>query len=387
MEVSETEGRKHDLDSDSSVSPMVRESAKLWSRPIEDGSGFEQEFAEYNHYILRKVLFIAVCLILAFVSVGYSLTVGAFDIGFFETYGIIWDHITGNVTNVLYDHVIMQLRMPAIATAFITGAGLAVCGVAMQSILKNPLADPYTTGVSSGAGFGATIAIVYGATFVSGDYSLVLNAFIFALIPTAIIAMVSKLKNASPTVMIMSGIAVMYIFNACTTVMKLWATDESLGAIFRWQVGSVSATTWEQIPIMLVFVLIGIILLQFVSSKINLLSTGDENAKAMGLNVEKFRILCLILVALVSAAVVSFTGLIGFVGLVAPHIVRLFIGPDNKYLLPASAAFGAALLVAAYTVGISIIEPTVLQVGVITAFMGGPLFLWLIIRKDSTIWG
>ncbi len=383
-------GRYYDLDNDSHVSDFVRRSAKKWSEPIPQEDVVDRRLNEYQRYLVRKILFIIFCTVLMFVCVGITVTIGAYDIGFWETYRIIWNHVLGilpsDPLDVTKDFVVVQLRMPSVVTAVVAGAGLAVCGVAMQSTLKNPLADPYTTGVSSGAGFGASLALALDMTLISGEYSLVVNAFVFALIPTAAMIFVAKIRNASPTTMIMAGIAIMYIFNACTTMVKFWADDETISAIFRWQVGSVSGTTWEQIAIMAVVVIAGTIAIWILSRKINLLATGDENAKAMGINAEQLRIICLVIVALISAGIVSFTGLIGFIGLVAPHIVRLFIGADNRYLVPASAAFGAALLVFAYAVSIWLIEPITLQVGVVTAFLGGPMFLWLIVRNKGSAW-
>lgn len=179
----------------------------------------------------------------------------------------------------------------------------------------------------------------------------------------------------------------MYIFNAMSTVLKLWSDPEALSALYRWQVGTLGGIGWDSVEIMLAFTTIGCIISMLLSRELNLLSAGDENARALGIDAEKIRILCFVVVALMSASIVSFTGLIGFVGLVAPHVVRLFIGADNKYLIPASAFFGAALLVVSDIIGRTALSPTILQVGVVTAFLGGPLFLWLIIRKDTKVWG
>lgn len=256
----------------------------------------------------------------------------------------------------------------------------------MQSILKNPLADPYTTGVSSGALFGATLAMALSVGLVN-RYVIVMDAFVFSLIPTLVIIMVAKIKNASPTVMIMSGIAVMYIFNACTTVLKLMMDPNSLASIYEWQVGSLTLANWDDIPIMAVTVLIGWIVLQALTRTLNKMNAGDDSARSMGVNVETVRIACLVVVAVMSAIIVSFTGLIGFVGLVSPHIARIFISSDNRFLLPASALFGAALLLIADFVGRTIIAPATLQVGVIMAFIGGPMFLWLIAKRNSKVWG
>lgn len=329
----------------------------------------------------------AVCVVIMIFVAGTAITIGNFSIGILESYEVIWNHITGNKIDEQLDFIVIDLRLPRIVTGIVAGAGLAVAGVAMQSILKNPLADPYTTGVSSGAGFGATLAITLGVSFSTGQYAIVINAFLFALVPAFVIMSVAKMKNASPTVMIMAGVAIMYIFNAMTTVLKLWAKPDDLAGVYKWQVGTLASTSWSDIALIAVVVIIGIIAIQYLSRKLNVLATGDENAKALGINVDNLRIICMLLVACVSATVVSFTGLIGFVGLVAPHVVRLFIGADNRYLVPASCLFGAALMISADLIGRTILAPTVLQVGVITSFLGGPLFLWLIIRRKEDIWG
>ena len=157
--------------------------------------------------------------------------------------------------------------------------------------------------------------------------------------------------------------------------------------MLEWQVGSIGGIEWKNIPVMLVITVIGFVIIQILSRKLNVLATGEDNAKALGVDVDNLRTLTMALVALVTATVVSFTGLIGFIGLVAPHISRIVIGADNRYLVPASALFGAALLIAADIVGKTVIAPAVLPVGVITAFLGGPLFLFLILRNKSEIWG
>jgi iron complex transport system permease protein len=186
--------------------------------------------------------------------------------------------------------------------------------------------------------------------------------------------------------MIMFGIGLMYIFNAFTTVLMLWSSPEDLAAVYQWQVGSLAKVDWDDIPYMLAVVIPGAIIIQFLSGKLNVLATGDDNAKALGINPHHMRILLLGLTGLISAAVVSFTGIIGFVGLVTPHIVRIFIGADNRYLIPASALFGGMLMVVADLLGRSIIPDATLPVGVVMAFIGGPTFIWLLLRKGNKAW-
>ena len=380
----------NEIDYDPRISGKVRSAVSKWTSPMED-CRYGSEFEDYHKYIYRKWIFIIFCVVIVVVVMGIAVTVGPYDIGFLDSYSIIWNHlvslITGEEISGLDDHIVVQLRMPRVVVGIIAGAGLAVAGAVMQSTLLNPLADPYTTGVSSGASFGATLAMTMGITVATGAYAIVVNAFLFSLIPTAMILLVSKLKNSSPTTMIMAGIAVMYVFNAMTTVLMLWADPNQLEEVYNWQVGSLSRSSWEEIPIMLVVTFVGIIVVQFMSRKLNVLATGDDLSNALGVDANRMRIILLATISLVSAAIVSFTGLIGFVGLVTPHIVRLFIGADNRYLIPASAVAGAALLVCADLVGRVVLYPVVLQVVVVMAFVGGPMFLWLIMRRNSRVWG
>lgn len=372
------------------LSDTVMQAVRGWSEPDTDDEAYDETISVYRKYIARKWTFMVACVVVIICVAGYAVTIGAYDIKFFEAYQIMWDHLIGRVPTdeigVTKDYIVVTLRTPRIAVGIIAGAGLAVAGVVMQSTLLNPLADPYTTGISSGASFGATLAMTMGVTVASGQYSIVLNAFIFALVPMCVILFVAKIKNSSPTVMIMAGIAVMYIFNACTTVMMLWANPNDLQQVYEWQVGSVSRVTWDSVPVMLAITVIGIIVMQLMSKKLNVLATGEDNANALGVNASQLRMINLLVVSLVTASIVSFTGLIGFVGLVSPHIARIFIGSDNRYLIPCSAVLGSALLVGADLVGRVIVAPATLQVGVVMAFLGGPMFLWLIMRKKSHVW-
>lgn len=366
---------------------LVARAARLWCTEEDLGHTDEREAVrEYRTSVLKKMTFTIVCVVAAVITGGLSLGYGSVDIPFTKCYEILWNHITGNIGDKLNDYIVTQERLPRILTALVTGAALAVAGCVMQSVLKNPLADPYTTGISSGAGFGATIAIVAGITLMSGEYSTVINAFIFSLVPMGIIVGVSRMKGSNPTTMIMAGMAVMFIFNAVTTVFKLMADPDKLAELYAWTVGTVADTDWDSVPLMIFVTVACTIVVQMMSTKLNVLATGDDNAKAMGLDVENLRMVLLVLVSLMVASVVSFTGLIGFVGLVAPHVCRMFVGADNRYLVISSAMFGAVLLEVADLAGRTVIAPAELQVGVVTAFIGGPMFLYLILRQRKSAW-
>jgi iron complex transport system permease protein len=186
--------------------------------------------------------------------------------------------------------------------------------------------------------------------------------------------------------MVMSGIALMYMFNAVSAIFKIMADPKDLAALYAWQLGSISSCSWGDIGIVFAAMVPCILALQVYTSKINLLASGDDYAKSMGVNVASLRNVCLLIVTVMTAILVSFTGLIGFVGLVAPHICRIFIGSDNRYLLPASVFFGALIVVLSDTVGKIAFQPYELQVGIITAFLGAPLFLYLVMKTRRASW-
>ena len=348
----------------------------------------DQMAASYQRYVARKILFIVVCIVAVIFVIGYAATIGSANMTAVEVYETIFNHFfrPGSI-DVTDDWVVFTVRLPRILTGMVAGASLGVAGAAMQSMMKNPLADPYTTGISSGASFGATLALGLGITFgLSGSFGLIAMAFVFSLIPAAVIILVSSMRHTSAATMILAGIAVMYLFNACTTIIKLTLSEQSLSAVFQWSIGDLSGSTWESFEVISIFCIIGGAVLMAMSKKLNILITGDKNATALGLDAHKLRIVLLVVISLMAASVVCFTGIIGFVGLVAPHIVRIFLGSDNRYLIPASAAFGAVLLMVSDLISRVIIAPTFLPVGVITAFIGCPMFMWLLIRARKSMW-
>jgi iron complex transport system permease protein len=374
------------IENDRILSTDVVNSVKEWSSDLTGDSGFSETVKTFNSSIKFKILFILASVAIIIVATSYAVTVGALDIGFLEVYKIIFDHLTGNITSP-YDYIVWNVRLPRVVAGIIGGAGLAVCGAIMQSVLKNPMADPYTTGVSSGAMFGATVGMTLGFAAALGNNSVVILAFVFSLVPTLVIAGMSKFSNTTPTTVIMAGIGIMYIFNAFTTVLMLNADSSDLNRIFYWQTGSLSLINgWSSIPVMFGLVTAGLVISMFLSGKLNVLATGDDSAKALGINADRMRLICLLLVGLVSASIVSYTGLIGFVGLVCPHIVRMFIGADNRYLIPAVALFGGALMLIADVIGKIVISPSVLPVGVVMSFIGGPVFLWMVLRRSDKAW-
>ena len=368
----------------------ISQNETLYSDWDTDDDKDDEIDTECRKSTVRKIAFIFACFVSIIVAMGLIITYGEYPIPFGDVYSIIWNHITDGVPSdpieYLRDYVVCDLRLPRVVVAIIGGFGLAVAGTVMQSTLKNPMADSYTTGVSSGAAFGATLSMVAGITLFSTNAGMLVSAFIFSLAPTFMIIIITKFKKVSATSMILAGLAVMYIFNACTTTLKLWADPDALSSIYRWQVGTLNNMLWSDVPLMLVITVVGSIVILFLSNKINILSSGDETAKSLGINAQKLRVICLVIVSLITASIVCHTGTIGFVGLVAPHIARIFIGSDNRFLIPAAGAFGALLMMISDIIGRTILAPSILEVGVVTAFIGGPMFLYLIIKQKKEVW-
>ena len=375
------------VDEDPLISSDVNASITAWDAGVDDtDDSLLGTIKEYSRLIKMKYLFILVCLILIIVSISVSVTIGSYDIPFLKVYSLIIEHILGTVSpeDSIADYVVWDLRLPRIITGIFGGAALAVAGAVMQSVLKNPLADSYTTGVASGAGFGAVLAMILGIS-AGAMTGVVTFAFVFAMIPIGVIILISRFTNASPTTMIMAGLGTMYIFNAFTTVIMLWSDPQALTTMYSWQVGSLGLASWDSVPAVMVVSTIGVFIAAIMAGKLNVLATGDESAKALGINADRLRILLLLLTGILAAGIVSFIGLVGFVGLVSPHICRMFVGADNKFLIPASAIFGAMIMLIADQIGMVLLS-TALPVGVVMAFFGGPVFIWLILRKSNNVW-
>jgi iron complex transport system permease protein len=350
---------------------------------------------EYHRYRRRKILFVILLSLAAVVTIGLSLTIGGRNLGFFETYQVLFSHIMGATYDPasdqwLDDYIVWNSRLPRAIFAVLAGATLAVCGAVMQGVLHNPLADSYTTGVSSGACFGVSVSVVLGLSVGGGGdiYSLgtLLNAFIFALIPIAFIVGLSPLLKKSSASLILAGIAVSYLFNAFNTLLLVLTDAESLADIYIWQVGSVSEIFWADLPLVVAVCIPCMICMALLSGKLNILNTGDDDARALGLNVDNLKTVTLSFSALAVAVVVCKAGILSFVGLICPHIIRMFIDADNRFVIPASAGLAGVLLLGAEMISRTISPSGTIPVGVVLSFIGAPVLLYLIVRRRSNIY-
>lgn len=343
---------------------------------------FGDQRDEFYRRISKKKVLIVILVVATVIATFVSFTIGTFRMPFSECIDIIIGRILDGPTGSIYETLIWEDRIPRGVTAALVGAGLSASGCVMQSMMRNPLADPYTTGVSSGASLGAAIAIVLGFSILplGDDLSIISNAFVMSLIPSAIILVVSTLRRVTPTTMILIGIGVMFMFSSCTQLLEMMADPTELDAMYRWQLGSMGDVTAENLVIVLAVVAVCTALLYRFRTALNLMTLGDESALTLGTDPWKTRIVCMLIISFMTAVVVSYTGVIGFVGLVAPQIIRVLIGSDIRYLLPTSAVFGGLFLVLCDTAS-RVIGEAGLPVGVVTAFVGSPLFLYLLVKQ------
>lgn len=342
----------------------------------------------YRRERLRKTAFILLMVLVGVVCFIVTIGVGNYVISIPDAFGVLIDRITGSVTDPEADFYVCDMYVPRTLGGVIAGAGLAVGGVVMQNILRNPLAEPYTMGVSSGAMFGATLSIALGISifpFLSGIEATIVNAFIFSLVPAAIIMLIAAFKKVTPMMMILTGIAVMYLFTSINQLIMVTSSSETMQDVYYWGMGTLSRASWDNLPLVAVATVVLGIALYAMSKKLDLMYSGDRSAQSLGLRANAFRILALVLTSFLTAAIVSCTGTIGFVGLVAPHVARMFVGSNNRYLIPASAAFGVAFLLFADTVAKAAGTGN-LPVGVISSLIGGPLFIFILIKMRKHAW-
>ena len=343
---------------------------------------------EYRATNRRKVAFVILFAVIAAGAFFLTLSFGVYDISFSDSIGAFFGHLAGGYVDPTDDHYIWDVRTPRAIGAILVGAGLSVAGVVMQNDFKNPLADPYTLGISSGASLGATLSLVLGISLIpslSGNTATVVNAMVFSLFPTAIIILVARFRRMTPVAMILTGIAVMYLFSSITQIILVSATAESLSDAYQWRVGSLNRVTWDSLPVMLAVDVVLILLLWLLSGKLNVMYAGDRGAQTLGETAQRIRVVTLVMASLMTACLVCYTGTIGFIGLVGPHVARIVVGSNNRYLIPASAAFGAAFVILADTVA-KVSGANGLPVGVICSMIGGPLFIWILIRQRKSAW-
>lgn len=287
----------------------------------------------------------------------------------------------------------MNIRLPRAVTAILVGAALAAAGAVMQCVLRNPLASASSLGVSQGAAFGAALGIVvFGggvvnsanattAITINNPYIVTLCAFVFGMVSTVVVVGISQFKkNIGPGGLILAGTALSSLFSGASTILQYFADDTKLGAIVFWTFGNLGSTSWRELLILFVVFLAAVIYFLFNRWNYNAMESGADTAKSLGVNTRSVMLISMGICSLLAAVAVSFVGIISFVGLVAPHIMRKFVGNDYRYLIPGSTIAGAGLLVLADLVSRTVMAPVILPIGALTSFLGAPMFLFLLFK-------
>ncbi len=347
----------------------------------------DDSVSAYSKRISIQLIKVVILVLLSVVSIAVYLNIGMIKVPLSEIFSILRTLTTGAVYNgdSTFVDIIVQIRLPRALLAFVVGMSLGITGVVVQIILQNPMATPFTLGISSGAALGAAVAIIYPINFfgLSDKYSIVIASFTVSMFVSLLVLLISNRYTKTARNLILVGIAIMYFFKAVTSMVTYFADVYASREIVMWQVGSLWKADWENLTIVFFVFVVTMPYFIYKAYDLNKLSLGDELAKSLGVDVKGSRRRLMFVVALNVSTIVSFTGTISFVGLVVPHIIGFIIGTDSRFLLPASALGGGVLLVAADCLAINALQPVVLPVGVLTAFIGSPLFLYLIFKNKA----
>lgn len=336
-----------------------------------------------------RILVLLLILILAIV---FSASFGSAEMSMLDSIKIMFGKIpilgnfidTSNISTT-YEIIVWKVRLPRILLAALVGAVLAMVGTAFQGVFRNSLADPHILGVSAGAALGATVAMLFGISVnIMGLGSIGLFAFVGALLTAFLVYSVAKIGgDVSTTNMLLTGTAMSTMLSAIISLLMTFNNDQ-ISKIYMWTMGSFSSATWEKVWFILIVGGIGSILLYSFSGKLNIMMLGEEDAKSLGIDTDKTRRNIIIIASLLVAAAVSVSGVIGFVGLIIPHMVRMFVGSNNKAVMPYAFIIGAIFLLACDTIARTVAAPTEIAVGIITSIFGAPYFIMLVLARRKS---
>lgn len=341
--------------------------------------------ARYRALARRKLLILFGLSALLFLSFAIDLAWGPARYGLGEVLRAIF---SPSSVSVQVRTVVWDIRMPVAVMAIVVGAALSLAGAQMQTILANPLASPFTLGISAAASFGAALGIVTSISLVpvAAGMLVPVNAFIVALAATLFIHFVSQLRGVTVQTVVLLGIALVFSFNALLAFLQYLASEQALSAVVFWTMGSLTKATWPKIWVTLAVLVLAVPLFARNAWALTAIRLGEDKAASFGINVRRIRLETMLIISLLAAIPVSFVGTIGFVGLVGPHIARMILGEDQRFFLPGSILSGALLLSVTSIVSKSIVPGVVFPIGIITALVGVPFFFSLIISNRSRSW-
>ncbi|RLF05618.1 MAG: iron ABC transporter permease [Thermoprotei archaeon] len=333
----------------------------------------------------RWKLYTASLSIALIITIIFSICIGSSFIPPLEALKSLFHWVSSSMdVNPIYEQIVLATRLPRVLMGCIVGASLSLAGAILQGMFRNPMADPYIIGVSSGAALGAALAIVLGLGFTAlGSATIPAMAFLLAMITLIVVYNLSRVGGKVPVMtLLLSGIAVSIFLSSITSFLSMFA-GEKLHGLYFWLLGSLSVARWSHVIITTPVLIACSIAAMLYARDLNIMLMGEETAITLGVDVESVKLMLIIISALVTSIAVSFTGMIAFVGLIVPHIVRLIVGPDHRVLLPCSTLFGALFLVVCDDIARVALAPTQIPVGVITALAGGPFFIYLLRRRKK----
>ena len=323
-----------------------------------------------------KFILLLIILVITFIVAMIS---GISDISVIDMLKSLISNSDGNTYTI-----INQIRFPRVLLAIVAGAGLACSGCVFQGVLRNPLADPFTLGISGGAAFGASIGFAFGITKLSWIF-LPLLGFLGAILSVCLVYILNIKKEFDSNSMILSGVVASYIFSSAVMLVFSISSSDQLYSAFMWLMGNLAFFDERLLPMVIIFVVIGVIILCCLGNVINIISLGNEKSNSLGINTSRAVKYIFLLSSLITACVVSCCGVIGFVGLMIPHITRKFVGNNNKILMPFSAVVGSIFLLICDTVSRTVVAPVEIPIGVITSIVGGLFFVFLLLKKSGKI--
>ena len=339
----------------------------------------------YRRLVLRKRLILAGLVALLSCSVLLDLALGPASYGFSEVLGALFspDSASPQVRVVMWD-----IRLPVALMAVAVGAALSLAGAQMQTILNNPLASPFTLGISAAAGFGAALGLAFGVALfpLAAQFMVPLNAFIMAMLSALLIHFLSMRRGVTAETIVLLGIALVFTFNALLALVQFFATEQAVAAVVFWTMGSLTKATWPKLGVICLVILITLPIFAKRAWALTALRLGDDKAASFGINVRRLRFQTLIMVSLLASFPVAFVGTIGFIGLVGPHIARMLIGEDQRFFLPASLLTGSLILSASSVVSKTLIPGAIFPIGVVTSLIGVPFFISLILGGKKNAW-
>lgn len=340
--------------------------------------------SQYRKVVMRRFIVAGVILLLIVLSLLLDFTLGPSGISVATLWHTLFDAASADAGTRV---IVWDIRLPFALMAVVVGMALGLAGAEMQTILNNPLASPFTLGVSSAASFGAALAIILGLGIpgIPDQWFISANAFIFALMACFVLDGISRWTRVATSGVVLFGIALVFTFNALISILQFVASEDTLQGLVFWTMGSLARASWDKLAILVVVLLIVVPLSLKNAWKLTALRLGEDRAVSFGINVRKLRLATLLRISIISALTVAFVGPVGFIGLVAPHISRMMFGEDHRFYLPGSMLIGALVLSLASVLSKNIVPGVIIPVGIVTSLVGVPFFLSIIIRHRGTL--